>query len=221
MSSISVSHAIAADLGSPSTVVPNGYRAELFSENGATPRDRELLFVGRLVSDKGTDVLLRALARLAAEGDRPGLTIAGEGPERRGLEALARELGVGAQVRFDGALRDDELVRAYRTHLVLVVPSRYAEPFGIVALEGIACGCAVVGSERGGLAEAIGPCGLTFPNGDDAALADRLRSLLADAGLRASFAARRAAHLEHHRPERMVAEYREILARAVRGEGRA
>ena len=214
--SISVSRAIADDLGSPSTVVPNAWRPELFSENGASPRDGDLLFVGRLVSDKGVDVLLAALARLASAGERPGLTIVGEGPERAALEAAARAAGISDLVRFTGPLRDAELAGAYRRHRVLVVPSRYAEPFGIVALEGIACGCLVVGSELGGLAEAIGPCGTTFPNGDDAALADRLRRALAGPAAAAEL---RAEHLDRHRPERMVAGYREVLAAAARGAG--
>lgn len=62
----------------------------------------------------------------------------------------------------------------------MVVPSLWDEPFKIVALEGIACGCVVVGSKGGGLKDAIGPCGLTFDNGDVAGLTAQLINLLAN-----------------------------------------
>ena len=73
--------------------------------------------------------------------------------------------------------------------------SRWAEPFGIVALEGIACGCAVVGTALGGLPEAIGPCGLTVPNADTSAMGRALRSLLEDDSLRAAYRSCAQVHL--------------------------
>ena len=160
-------------------VVPNCYEDEVFRELPDEERERELIFVGRLVSVKGVDVLLRALHQLRAELT-PKLTIVGGGPEEASLRELTTSLGLNAQVRFAGVKRGEELVRELNRHKILVAPSTYHEPFGIVALEAIACGCLVVGSERGGLREAIGPCGVTFPNGDAAALAACLRELLTD-----------------------------------------
>jgi glycosyltransferase involved in cell wall biosynthesis len=213
--SIAVSRAIAADLASPSVVVPNAYRAELFFEDSAVARRGDLLFVGRLVSDKGADDLVEALALLAAAGTRLGLTIVGEGPERDALERLAARRGVSELVRFAGPLGDRDLADAYRRHRVAVVPSRYDEPFGIVALEAIACGCAVVGSRGGGLADAIGPCGVTYPNGDVAALAAAIREVAESSERQAALRAAAAAHLLRHRPETMAAGYRDVLERAV------
>lgn len=213
--SIAVSRAIAADLGSPSTVVPNAYRAELFFDEPAIARERDLLFVGRLVSDKGVDDLIEALARLAAAGVRLESTLVGEGPERPALERLAGERGVADLVRFAGPSSDRELADAFRRHRVVVVPSRYDEPFGIVALEAIACGCAVVGSRGGGLVDAIGPCGLTYPNGDVPALAAAIREVAGSAERRAALRVPAAPHLARHRPEVMAAGYRAVLERAV------
>ena len=190
--SISISRAIAEDLATPSVVINNSYRDGLFCLLTEVKRSRELVFVGRLVSDKGADILLEALHILAAAGNRPGLTIVGDGPERPRLEAQAHRLGLQEDVRFLGTKSGQDLVQILNQHQVMVVPSRYNEPFGIVALEGAACGCVVVGSEGGGLKEAIGPCGPTFPNGDAAALAKVLELLPRDPVAMEGF--RRAAH---------------------------
>jgi len=217
--SIAVSPAIATELGAPTVVVENGYRDALFHPDSRTSRDRELLFVGRLVSDKGVDLLLQALALLEPLGLRPALTVVGDGPERMPLGRLAEELGLAARVTWTGLLQDEELATSYRRHAVLVVPSRYDEPYGIVALEGIACGCVVVGSQGGGLPNAIGPCGLTFPNGDVAGLAAALRRLLESPEERAQLRAGASVHLAAHGLRGMVAGYRSVLVKAS-GRGR-
>ena len=210
--SISVSHAIAADLGTPSTVIHNCYRDDLFRLLPAVERSRDLLFVGRLVSDKGVDLLVAALGRLAAAGLRPGLTVVGDGPELPELWSQAYRLGVAEQIDFTGMRTGDDLVRLLNRHRILVVPSRYDEPFGVVALEGIACGCAVVGSSGGGLPEAIGPCGRTFRNGSVEELADVLAELLRSPASLEALRAGAAAHLAKHRSEPVARRYLEALA---------
>ena len=97
----------------------------------------------------------------------------------------------------------------------MVIPSRWAEPFGVVALEGIACGCVVVGSEAGGLKEAIGPCGITFANGSERALADALKRILLDQALEDSF--RRAApeHLAKFNAHEIAQEYLRLLQQLI------
>jgi glycogen(starch) synthase len=87
------------------------------------------------------------------------LKVIGEGPCRNDLEERVRKLGLADQVEFLGAIVGEPLVNILNRHKILVVPSSWNEPFGIVALEGIACGCMVIGSSGGGLPEAIGPCG--------------------------------------------------------------
>jgi glycogen synthase len=219
-SSISVSKAIAADLATPSLVIPNAYRDELLRLLPEVERTRDLAFVGRLVSDKGADLLIVALARLAAEGLRPTLTVVGEGPELPGLRALAARSGTAAQIDFAGARRDDELVHLLNQHRVLVVPSRYNEPFGVVALEGIACGCVVVGSAGGGLPEAIGPCGRTFANGSVEALAALLGELLRHPEQLADLRAGAEEHLARHASDRVARLHLEALEQARSGPRR-
>ena len=100
---------------------------------------------------------------------------------------------------FTGVKRGSDLARFVARHRVMAVPSRWAEPFGIVALEGIACGCVVVGTSLGGLPEAIGPCGVTVPNADTSAMARALRLLLEDDSLRAGYRSGAApVHLARH-----------------------
>ncbi len=226
VASIAVSASVAADLDTPSVVIPNSYRDDLFRLLPGEARTGDLIFLGRLVSDKGVDVLLDALGLLAGRGLRPGLTVVGDGPEAPRLRAQADRLGVGDQIQFLGTRTGEELVRLLNRHRILVVPSRYDEPFGIVALEGIACGCAVVASEGGGLPEAVGPCGRTFANGDSANLAAVLAGLLAEpanAADVASWTALRAGapqHLAAHTADRIGRLYFDELSRAGSRAGR-
>ncbi|MFM6370712.1 MAG: glycosyltransferase family 4 protein, partial [Dolichospermum sp.] len=163
---ISVSHAIAKPLPVPSTVIPNSYRGDIFYEIPEIHRNQELVFLGRLVSDKGANLLLEALSQLKLTGLTPKLTIIGTGPEESKLIQQAKDLKINDQVTFAGVKLEHELTKLLNAHQIMVVPSLWNEPFGIVALEGIACGCVVVGSEGGGLKDAIGTCGVTFANGN-------------------------------------------------------
>ncbi|MEO6192745.1 MAG: glycosyltransferase family 4 protein [Thermoanaerobaculia bacterium] len=215
--SISNSQAVANDLDTPSVVVPNAYREDLFRRLPEVPRTGDLMFLGRLVSDKGVDILLAALGLLADRGVRPGLTIAGDGPERPLLADQARRLGIADQVRFLGSRQGEETVRLLNAHRILVVPSRYDEPFGIVALEGIACGCLVIGSRGGGLKEAIGDCGLLFRNGDAGELAGLLAAAVADPGRFAPSPEAVSAHLARHTGRAMVAAYLRVIEEALAG----
>ena len=213
--SISVSTAIAADLDTPSVVIMNAYRNDLFRVLPDADRSLDLVFVGRLVSDKGVDILLEALRALVGQDLHPGLTVVGEGPERPALEAQARRLGLQDRVAFLGTQVGDDLVRILNRHRILVAPSRYNEPFGIVALEGIACGCVVVGSSGGGLRDAIGDCGRVFPNGDAGALAAVLGQLLRDPAAMNACLRAAPAHLAKHTGERMVQRYIEVFESAA------
>jgi glycosyltransferase involved in cell wall biosynthesis len=124
---------------------------------------------------------------------------------------------VAEQITFLGSRTGPELVELLNRHRILVTPSRLREPFGVVALEGIACGCAVVGSDQGGLPEAIGPCGRTFPNGDVAALADRLEELLADPAAVETLRQRADEHLAVHRRQHVGDAYLEVLEGVLAG----
>ena len=211
--SFAISRSIAEELPGPSIQVGNPYDDKVFNDSRSEPRAKELIFVGRLVSDKGADLLLEAMASLPSN---PRLTVAGDGAERAHLEKQAAELGLQTRIEFVGSQSGERLANLLRQHRILVVPSRWREPFGIVALEGIACGCVVVGSAEGGLAEAIGPCGLTFPNGDAAALAQALSRLLEDPGECERLRQNAAAHLARFTPRRVAAAYLDVMQESAR-----
>ncbi|HEX8694171.1 MAG TPA: glycosyltransferase family 4 protein [Longimicrobium sp.] len=212
---IAVSRAVAAVTPGCVAVIPNPV-ADVFRAPPGVPRDRELVFVGRLIAQKGGHVLLDALDRLRRAGRRPALTIVGAGPEEDALREQAARLGVAEQVAFAGVRRGADLAALLARHQVVVVPSIGSEGFGLVALEGIACGCVAVGSAVGGLPEAIGPCGLAVPDGDPAALAAALETLLADPDRRAALRARAPEHVAAHQPRRVAESYLQLMQPAAR-----
>jgi glycogen synthase len=207
---VSISKAIAKSLPVDSVVIGNPFEAKAFEGRRDTPRDRDIVFLGRLVSDKGCDLLLHALAELKPKGLTPSLTVIGDGPEMPTLKALTVQLGLTAQVEFLGAVQEGrgEIVARHR---IMAVPSVWAEPFGVVALEGVASGCALVSSSQGGLPDAVGPCGLYFPNGDVNALASALEQVLTDPALRASLISAGPEHLEKFQPAFIVARYLDLF----------
>jgi glycogen(starch) synthase len=216
-SNISISQSVAKDFVTPSTVIPSLYDDTVFRLIPNIQRDRELVFVGRLVSDKGADLLIRAVADLKEGGLTPCLTVVGTGPEETTLKELARNLEIDSQVDFAGVRRGTELATILNRHRIIVIPSLWQEPFGVVALEGIACGCAVVGSEGGGLKDAIGPCGCTFPNGDVEALTRCLAKLLSRQELVGDFRHRAEAHLARHRPPAVARTYLQVFEACYHG----
>ncbi|MEF3306130.1 1,4-alpha-glucan branching protein domain-containing protein [Paenibacillus sp. GYB003] len=143
-------------------VVPNGIRIpaeeEPLMDDGAEARggsnDRVVLFVGRLVYEKGVQVLLAAMPSVLARVPEARLVVVGAGPMRETLERQAAELGIGHRVSFPGFVDDGTKARLYRTADVCAFPSLY-EPFGIVALEAMASRTPLVVSDTGGLAELV------------------------------------------------------------------
>jgi glycosyltransferase involved in cell wall biosynthesis len=216
VTNVAISQAIADDLQRPCEIIANPYRDATFRLIPEVTRNRDLVFLGRLVSDKGADLLLRAVHHLRQNGSAPTLTIIGTGPEEQALRALSAELGLRDQVEFVGGKSGNELAMLLNQHRILVVPSRWAEPFGLVALEGIACGCAVVGSEDGGLKEAMGPCGITFKNGDYPSLVAALDRLLADRGLEAALRRSGPAHLLRFKTSAVTRAYLQLVKDVVR-----
>ena len=200
-----------------SKVVYNPLRDKIFYLDERVERTLDLAFVGRLSDSKGVDTLLLALKVMKEKGATPGLMIIGGGGEERKLKALCTELGLDAQVTWTGPKQGPEIARLLNQHQVLVVPSRRkpAEALGIVAMEGIACGCVPVVSEQGGLPEAVGPCGVTFECENSAALAGALERVLGDAALRAELRRPAEEFLRRFDEDLIVDQYLEIFAGAL------
>jgi colanic acid/amylovoran biosynthesis glycosyltransferase len=178
---------VAAARGVPSaklTVLPIG--VEVPADLPAR-RPVAYLFVGRFVEKKGVAVLADAVRMLRAQGDQTPLVCVGDGPLRPVLQALARDV---PGITLPGWLSPDA-VQAHMTQAIaLVVPSVVArdgdaEGLPSVIPEAMAQGCPVIGSNQGGIAEAIrhGETGLLVPSGDAAALAEAMRRITWDATL--------------------------------------
>jgi glycosyltransferase involved in cell wall biosynthesis len=149
----------------------------------------------------------------------PQLTIVGGGPEKETLQVLQVELQLDRQVQFAGVLSGEALVEMLNRHKIIVIPSRWREPFGLVALEGIACGCVAVGADGGGLPDAIGKCGLVFETGNVSSLAEQLAKLLRSDSDLELYRSAAPAHLAQHSSELVAARYLEVLQDAVQQHG--
>lgn len=214
---LAVSDALAKDLQLPCKVVPNPYDHNVFRCDDSVPRQRDLVFVGRLVSDKGVPLLLDALLNLRGRGLHPTVSIIGSGPDEAALRQRVISQGLTPQVMFAGSLRGARLARALQAHKAVVVPSVWEEPFGLVALEGLACGCLPIVAASGGLPEAAGPQSKVFKKGDALALAETLSTWLREPPTEhLSRQPAVLAHLARHHPSAVAQAYLDVLDDARR-----
>lgn len=170
----------------PITIIPPGLDPDLYLPREPTSGNEFLIgFVGRLVREKGVDLLIRACSTL---GSAWRLRIIGDGEQAASLQCLAADLGLSAQVEFHGVVPSSDVPKILQGLDTLVLPSRslpnWREQIGRVLMEAMACGVPVVGSTCGEIPRVIGDGGLIFPEGDVAALASRLQQLKDDRELR-------------------------------------
>lgn len=216
---ISVSHFVARNIPASSFVIHNAYDDVLFVQLEQPVRTRDFVFCGRLVSDKGADVCVRAFAKMLKSVPDSTLTIVGDGPERQTLHGLTESLGVSGQVRFTGALNGQELVTELQQHACMVVPSLVEEGFGLTALEGIACCDTVIVSQRGGLPEAVGDCGLVVEPTDEemaSAMVSVAKASRASKPLPGQPSEEtRKTHLSRHTQDAVTRQYIDVIERAI------
>lgn len=204
-------------------VIPFGFDPARFSGVSAPPAGPAgdapptVLFVGRLVEYKGVDVLLRALAGLT--GVRAVLV--GEGPRRAALEELSSDLGLRDRVTFEGEVSDERMAELYGACDLFVLPSvTRAEAFGLVQLEAMAAGKAVVSTSVPTGVPWVNQherTGLIVPPGDVPALRRAIDRLLSDQDLRSRMGREGRARVSRDfTPARMIQQmlalYREVIA---------
>ena len=201
----------------PPIVAPMPVATELFTVQPATIRLRRLLFVGRLMPQKGIDLLIDALAQLPTD---VGLDVVGDGPDRPALESRALALGVIGRVRFHGAVKQFDLPAFYQRAAALVVPSA-EEGLGLVAVEAQLCETPVVAFDSGGLPDVIqhDRTGILVREMGADALAAAIRSLLDRDDQGAALGAAGRLHaLATFAPESVARRYADIY-RSVIGSG--
>jgi glycosyltransferase involved in cell wall biosynthesis len=163
----------------------------LLRQSSRRPSQDEMVigYIGRLVPEKGVDILLEAAVQLQGPWE---LRILGSGPERDRLEKMAQWLGILPRVSFDRPIPSTQMPYYYSGLDVLVLPSRtrpnWKEQFGRVLIEAMSCQVVVVGARCGAIPDVIDDAGLTFAEGDPADLRVQLQTLLGDAPLRLDLA---------------------------------
>jgi len=135
-------------------------------------------YVGRLATEKGLPVLLRAARDLSQVRSDFRLKILGDGPERSNLEKMAQEFGISAQTEFAGSVPIEEIPAVLADVTTVIMPSVCEDVAPLVAIEQMMQGRLVIGSDIGGLGETTDGFGLKFPPGDASALAACLRRVL-------------------------------------------
>ena len=181
-------------------LVPNGVDPALWKLPGAAPEREQLVVAwGRVQYEKGFQVLVRAIAELRQRVPGVRCVIAGRGSYLPELQTQIDMEGVTDIVDLAGFVPDDDLRRILQRAGCVIIHSLY-EPFGIVALEGMAAGAPTVVARTGGLAEIVDGtgAGLLFEPGNHHDLADRIESVLGDAAVAASMTAKAARLIDDH-----------------------
>jgi len=156
----------------------------------------EVLFVGQVIRGKGVDLMLKALSCLEGEWQA---TIVGEGNYLETCKQLAEQLGIANRVRFTGWIPHEQLDDYYRSARLLVVPSRWPEPFGMVGIEAMARGRAVIAFANGGIPDWLdhGKTGFLVPADDITGMASAIQNLLDDELLAARMGQAGVAHVHN------------------------
>lgn len=163
------------------SVIPNGLEVPDL-EAAPLPFDPPtIVALGRLVADKGFDLALDSFGHLVERFPDARLVVAGDGPERLALEDKAAELGLANSVTFPGWVAPELVPELMNDATVVVMPSRWREAFGLVALQAALMERPVVATRVGGIPEVVedGVTGLLVDNEDERALCDATCTLLA------------------------------------------
>lgn len=197
-------------------VIGNPYQHELFKIKSEVKRNKHFVFLGRLVSDKGADLAIKAISKIKNSNQgNYSLSIIGSGEQEENLKKLVQNLDLENQVTFFGPKQGETLVDALNSHEFLLVPSVWEEPFGIVALEGMACGCLPIVSDGGGLPDAVGKAGMIFKRGDADDMVEKMLKLLHDPQLTLAIKNEMPQHLALHTSEIVAHKYLNLIRKAV------
>jgi len=179
----------------------------------------DFFFLGRLVTEKGVNLLVEAFAQVQQRNDnRFRLCLIGDGPERGRLERMATELGQKDNIHFAGMLTKKPLVSLLQNCRIAVLPSTWEEPFGGVASELLAAEKNIITSQNGALAEIVADAGLTFPNEDAAALAENMDRLVNEPALQEKQRQAARIRVRAFDEEKLIDAYEGLFYRILNGK---
>lgn len=193
----------------------SSFRADL----GLTDDDQMILYVGRLIREKGVVELVRSFAEVLAGNRRAVLVLVGAGAERGRVEIVARALGVDHRVRLADFVGYDKLPSVYASADLFVLPSLstpyWQEQFGMVLAEALSAGVPIVTTRTGSIASVVGDAAVLVPPYDIGALAAAIGTLLNDGTRRSELAARGVERSERFEAtavaSRLATTYRRVL----------
>ncbi len=167
---VACSRMIARQWGPHVGVLPNPYDADVFHATN-TERDIDFIFAGRFGPEKGVSLFVEALSRITrdfvSEHQRlPRIAIAGKGEEESGIRLKITQYGLDGSLVHLGPVEPAALAALYNRSRFVVIPSVWQEPFGLIGIEALACGCEVLCSDQPGLREATGGIASYFKTGD-------------------------------------------------------
>lgn len=168
--------------GNKIEIIPNGVDTDTYhpgeSDIEFEDWDSVILYVGPLMERKGLKYLIHAMRDVLKEFPDTGLVLVGSGDRIR-LDLLAEDLGVRENIRFTGFVSDNDLPEYYRAADIFVLPS-LLEGFGMVLLEAMASGCAIVSTTTSAIPEVVDDAGVLVPPRDAQSLAYELKSLISN-----------------------------------------
>ena len=176
--SVACSRMIAREWGKKVGVLPNPYDQNIFRESNQAPRDVDFVFAGRLIKEKGVFVFLKALVELAGQKVPFTFAILGDGPQLEEARAFVEKQGLSDGMKFLGSASQNEVAGWFNRSRILVIPSVWQEPFGLIAIEGLGCGVRLICSDQEGLREASGNQAVFFPSGDHLKLTEAMAEQL-------------------------------------------
>lgn len=221
---IAVSNAVSKKCCESAIVIGNPYRNELFRRIPEINKDRDFVFLGRLVSEKGVDAAIHAIIELnKLQGETCSLnnfslTIIGKGPQQKKLQKLVEDHYLDAEVIFTGGLEGEDLVSCLNRHKYILVPSIGEETFGNVVLEAMACGCIPIASNAGGLPDAVGEAGLIFERGNLKELISCIIEITNNGELNEHLKKLGIRHLTDHTQEIVSDRYLRVIESAINQE---
>jgi 1,4-alpha-glucan branching enzyme len=217
VSGVSAKESITAngDNTNKTVIIPNAI--DVVDEPYATnERPFDIIFVGRLVREKGVDIIIKAVAKLRLEFPKLAVNIVGTGPRYDDLQRLVVDLGLTRHVSFVGQLERVAVNQLLLSSKILVLPSR-KESFGLVLLEAANAGCAVVATSTGGIPTIVdhGENGLLFDIDSVEQLVSHLDNLLSNDARRLELVHQFRNRLPDYDLSSFVARYRSVFMDAV------